>query len=124
MIVVDTDILIWLLRGNQDIADKFIDLAENTNGNIFITPIQIAEICAGIRKNEEEDTEIFFRRCQIINIDFNIGKQAGIYMSLYKKSHNVTIADSLIAATAKMKSFKIWTLNKKHYPMFSIEEFI
>jgi predicted nucleic acid-binding protein len=45
-------------------------------------------------------------------------------MKKYRKSHNVTIADSLVAASARVHSFSLWTLNKKRYPMFKSDEFI
>ncbi len=35
-------------------------------------------------------------------------------MSQNLKSHNVAMADALIGACAKINSFKIWTLKKKH----------
>ena len=59
MIVVDTDVIIWLLRGDEQIKEQFSEIIDQTGGFIFITPIQVAEIYAGIRDNERIDTEIF-----------------------------------------------------------------
>ncbi len=124
MIVVDTDILIWILRGNKDILKKFIALAKETKGNLYLTPVQVAEIYSGIREKEIEKTALFLKNLLLLVIDYKIGKTTGDYMSKYKKSHNVTLADALTASCAKNNNFKIWTLNKKHYPMFTEKEFV
>jgi predicted nucleic acid-binding protein len=41
----------------------------------------------------------------------------------YGKSHAVTMADALVGAVARINAFKLWTLNKKHYPMFEAKDF-
>ncbi len=45
-------------------------------------------------------------------------------MQTYRKSHHVTLSDSLIAASTVLNNLKIWTLNKKHYPMISQKDFV
>jgi len=59
-----------------------------------------------------------------LQLDDQIGKTAGEYINVYGKSHAVTLADALIAAAAKTNSLKIWTLNRKHYPMLGDKDFI
>jgi hypothetical protein len=124
MILIDSDIIIWILRKKEDIKQKFISLSEQYEALIFITPIQIAEIYAGLKKKEKIDTEIFLNELLHLPIDKQVGQLAGEYLNLYSKSHSVTLADALIAASAKKNNLKIWTINKKHYPMFSEEEFV
>jgi len=124
MILVDTDVLIWILRGKKEVVEKLREQVIQYNGLIFITPVQVAEIYAGLKENERDKVMSFFQSLRTVVIDYDTGKLAGKFMNKYKKSHNVTIADSLIAATVKRQSFKLWTLNKKHYPMLRQEEFI
>ncbi len=124
MIVIDTDILIWILKGNEEIKRRFTQLITETSGHVFITPVQIAEIYAGIKEKERIKTENFLESLNIVDIDKQVGKLAGDFINNYGKSHNVTIADALIGASAKVNSFKLWTLNKKHYPMFEDKEFL
>ncbi|MDL1956046.1 MAG: hypothetical protein LWW95_03190 [Candidatus Desulfofervidus auxilii] len=57
MIVLDTDILIWLLRAREDIKIKFIKVTKETEGNLYITPIRIAEIYAELKPKEKEFVE-------------------------------------------------------------------
>jgi hypothetical protein len=123
MIVIDTDVLVFILRGNESIKRRFKELVLQTEGYIFITPIQIAEIYSGLRDKEKIKTEHFLESFGVIDIDRRVGEVAGVLMNRYGKSHNVTMGDSLIGAATKINRFKLWTLNKKHYPMFEEKEF-
>lgn len=123
MVVIDSDILIWILRGDENIKLRFTKLVAETDGYVFITPVQIAEVYSGIREKERVKTESFFESLNVIDIDKEIGKLAGEFMSKYGRSHNVTMSDALIGAAAKIQGFKLWTLNRKHYPMLKDDEF-
>lgn len=124
MVMVDTDIIIWILKGNDDIKSKFRDITNQTDGLMFLTPIQIAEIYAGIRENERVSTEIFLDSFIVLTVDGKTGKLAGEFVNKYKKSHNVLIGDAIIAAVTKLHGLKLWTLNKKHYPMLEMNELV
>src|SRR5712692_5043563 len=39
------------------------------------------------------------------------------YLARYAKSHGVEIADALVAAAAAVSGLRLWTLNRKLYPM-------
>ena len=123
MIILDTDILIWVLRKNKEIKNKLIKATLETDGGLYITPIQIAEIYAGIRALEEKIIKKFLNSFNIIPIDVQIGELAGRFINQYRKSHSVEIADATIAAASIVNNFKLWTLNKKHYPMIKKENF-
>jgi predicted nucleic acid-binding protein len=123
MLVIDTDVLIWILRGDKAIEKAFRDVIAETEGYVFITPVQVAEIYAGIKTRERAKVENFLDVLNVIGIDRNTGKLAGTFMNEYGKSQNVTMADALIAASTKKHLFKLWTLNKKHYPMFEDKDF-
>jgi len=38
MIILDTDVLIWILRGREDFIKKFEKLVEQTNGELYLNP--------------------------------------------------------------------------------------
>jgi hypothetical protein len=40
-----------------------------------------------------------------------------MYIARYSRSHGVEIADALVAAAAATTGLRLWTLNRKHYPM-------
>ncbi len=119
MLMLDTDILIWILRGRQDEMLKFEKYTREHEGIICITPIQVSEIYAGMKEQEEIETSLFLQRFHLVDLDFHIGVLAGKFMNKYQKSHSVTMSDALIAAACKMLGVSLWTYNTKHYPMLS-----
>jgi hypothetical protein len=123
MVVADTDILIWILRQDQALVERFKNTLLETNGHVFITPVQVAEIYSGMRPKEKVKVETFIDALNILDIDKRMGKLAGEFLHHYGKSHSVTMADALVGAAAKVNVFKLWTMNKKHYPMFERGEF-
>ncbi len=94
------------------------------NEKLFVTPIQISEIYAGLLEKERIDTALFLEALPCLEINDRIGKLAGEYLNMYQKSNAVTLADAMIAACSKIYNLKLWTLNKKHYPMLGKSEFI
>src|SRR5574337_563042 len=123
MVVADTDILIWILRQDRALIERFRNAIRETSGHVFITPVQVAEIYSGIRPKEKVKVEMFVESLNILDIDKRIGKLAGDFLHGYGKSHSVTMADALVGAAAKINVFQLWTMNKKHYPMFEDDEF-
>ena len=124
MIILDSDVLIWILRGKEEIKGKLEQIINETNGKVFITPIQIAEIYSGLRKNEILDTELFLDSFNEITINNKIGKIAGNFMNKYMKSHNLLLPDAIMAACSKFSGYRLWTLNTKYYPMLTKKDFL
>jgi predicted nucleic acid-binding protein len=122
-ILLDTDIVIWLLRKNETYTNTFIE-AQN-NGNLFLlSPIVSAEIYAGAFKKEYHTIEQLFNFFEPLALDTYTGKIAGEYANKYRKSHHtISLEDYLLAATAKQEKALLWTGNRKHYPMSSDIEF-
>jgi len=123
MIMIDTDILIRIFRKKPEIKARFDQAVRDVQGDVYVTPIQVAEIYGGIRKSERAETAAFFQAIRHLEITEAIGQQAGEFMNQYQKSHNVTLADALIAAASSRHHFRLWTLNRKHYPMMLPEHF-
>jgi predicted nucleic acid-binding protein len=124
MILVDTDIIIWILRGDEGLRDSFKKIVKETGGDVFVTPVQFAETYAGVRPKEEKRVDKFFSSLKTTVVNNDTGKLAGTFMKQYRKSHNVTLADAFVAASSRLNHFKLWTNNKKHYPMLDEDEFV
>jgi len=124
MILMDTDVIIWILRGDETVSSAFKKIVSDTEGQVYFTPVQSAEIYAGIREKEELKVERFFSSLNCIAIDTDAGRLAGGFMKQYRKSHNVTLADALVAACSRVNNLKLWTINKKRYPMLEEGEFV
>jgi predicted nucleic acid-binding protein len=70
-----------------------------------------------VRPGEETLTEAFFHTRGEVVLDALVGRRAGGYLSRYSRSHGVQIADALVAAAATTAGLRLWTLNRRHYPM-------
>lgn len=115
MYLIDTDILIWVLRKNKKYADLLKNLARK--GSLTISTITIAEIYKNIYPAELLKTENLLNELQSFDVTPLIAKQAGLYWQNYsKKLKNLNIIDCLIAATANINEATLVSLNKKHFP--------
>ena len=123
MIVVDSDVIIWILRGDNQITERFKNAVVENNGNVFVTPIQLAEVFAGMLPKEKTIVDDFFDSLEILAIDGKSGRLAGEFLNRFGKSHNVTLTDALVAAVSRVTGCELWTRNRKHYPMFRENDF-
>jgi len=105
--MLDSDIIIWLLRGNREILAAFDAAVREEKGNVCISPVQLAEIRAGMRDNERVQVERMLATFRIIPIEEKAGVVAGEYLRQYAKTHSVTLADAFVAATDLMPSPKM-----------------
>lgn len=111
---MDTDILIDFLRG-YDKAIKFVD---DFSSRIVLSSIVVAELYAGVKgKKELTVLENFISVFRVIPVTEEIAKAGGLYKRDFGRSHNVGLADAILAATAEIENARLKTLNVKHYPM-------
>jgi predicted nucleic acid-binding protein len=111
---VDTNILVDSLRGKTE-AKRFLSTSKTS---FSISVVSVAELYAGLRNAYELDQLQKFLTTFIIHpVDEKIAALAGKYLNQYAKSHNVGIADAMIAATAVTSGEQLATLNVKDFPM-------
>jgi predicted nucleic acid-binding protein len=119
MYLIDTDILIWVLRGNKKYEIYLQEL--KNNGSLSISTITIAEIYKNIYPSEMVKTENLLQELQTWDVTESIAKQGGLYWQQFsKKLKNLNLTDCLIAATANINNLKLVTLNIRHFPMHDI----
>jgi predicted nucleic acid-binding protein len=116
-VFIDSDILIEVLRArNASIRSSWEQLAF-AGTPILYSPITAAEIWAGARAYESELTARIFRPLRCVPVDHAAGELAGEFLRRYAKSHSLELPDALIAASAHQHHARLWTRNRKHYPM-------
>lgn len=111
--IIDTDVLIWYMRGNQ----KAYDLIENLPP-FYISVITYMELVQGMRnKNELNELRKALRLWQtkILYVTEDISSKALFFMERHYLSHSLEIADALIAATSIVNALTLITGNDKHY---------
>ena len=118
-IFLDSDVVINILKKKDETIKMLKSLK---NSRFFISPIVVAEIYARARDKELEDIEKLFSYFESVDIDITVGRLAGEYAKKYKKAYNkISLEDYLISSSVKVHNLKLWTYNKKYYPMDDIE---
>ncbi|OKY76713.1 MAG: VapC toxin family PIN domain ribonuclease [Desulfobulbaceae bacterium DB1] len=111
--VIDTDVLIWYMRGNE----KAYQLIENSN-NFFISVITYMEVVQGLRNKKELvqlRKALHEWKTQILYVSEEVSAKAMFYVEQHFLSHSMQLADALIGATAIAYGLPILTGNDKHY---------
>ena len=99
MTIVDTDIVIDAGRGVREAVDCLKNIkASSTLAISVITQMELMVGCGN--KSELQKLEKFLKQFQIIKLNEAISDKAMELLRLYRLSHGLLIADSLIAATA------------------------
>jgi predicted nucleic acid-binding protein len=115
-VLLDTDVIIEVLRGRRQIAEAILDL-EARGIRTHACAVSWAEVHAGLRPGEEALTQAFLEQRAEVVIDVETGRRAGQYLARYAKSHGLELADALIAAAATTAGLSLWTQNRHDYPM-------
>ena len=112
MIILDTNILIEILKGNE----ATIKTVQTFNERLLISSITVMELYYGaINKAEIKKLERFLSLFQVEHLNENISLKSILLIKTYAKSHNLDIPDSLIAATAIVSECKVFTYNLKDF---------
>ncbi len=111
--IFDTDVIIWVLRGNAKAA-RAVDAAEAR----ALSVVSYMELLQGARdKAEVRAIKAFLTdmRFSLLPLTEDIGHRASIYMEEYGLAIAMSMADALIAATAIEAHEPLITGNDKHY---------
>jgi predicted nucleic acid-binding protein len=112
-LIIDTDVLIWELRGNKKAKEKI-----HRNIPFSISVVTYIELVQRMRNKQE--LNIFIKQITgwdvtIIQINSDISTRAMIFIEEFFLSHSMALADALIAATCINTSDVLLTANAKHY---------
>ena len=111
--LIDTDVLIWYLRGNEN-ARKIIC----ANVPFKISVISYIELLQGTRNKKELlalQKQLKFWSTEIIQINDNISTRAMFFVEDYYLSNSLEFQDAVIAAAAIESRDVLLTANDKHY---------
>ena len=111
-IVLDTNILIEILKGNQETVTK----VQSFENELCISAITVMELFYGaINKAEVKKLENFILLFTVIHTNENISRKAINLVKQYAKSHTLDIPDSIIASTALTLECELFTYNTKDF---------
>jgi predicted nucleic acid-binding protein len=122
--LVDTDVLIWYMRGNPRAAQALDRLQ-----HLSLSAVTYMELVQGLRTKRELQTlraALRSLNTAILPIDETISNKAMFYIEEHFHSHSLRLADALIGATAVTHGMPLLTANTKHYKVIkelNIEKF-
>ena len=111
--IFDTDILIWVQRGNKKAA-RLIEKDEDRHLSIQ----SYMELLQGAKnKTHHQYVKDFISEFEFSILPFteNIGHRALIYVAEYALSSNMRAGDAIIAATAVEYNMTLVSSNSKHF---------
>ena len=111
--IIDTDVLIWFLRGNEKAEKAVIEAIP-----FSISIVTYMELLQGMRnKQEMEKMKNAFAKMKvsIVPISEEISYKAAEYVEMYSLSHSMEMADAFIASTCINSQEVLMTANDKHY---------
>lgn len=114
---IDSDILIWHLRGDTRAERLLWALCGDSGIELWIGALQRAEVVFFMRPSEEAVTLAFLSYFKTEPVTQQIVDEAAALYRQWHSSHGVGINDAMLAATVRRTGGKIYTLNKKQYPM-------
>jgi len=116
--LVDTDILIDVLRGREWAKDYLHEKVEEAT--LYCSVITVAEVYAGMRENERDRTITLIEGFFILPVTLKVAEEAARFKR-EAKSHSLELDDCMIAATAHTEKAVLATKNRKHYPMKEVQ---
>lgn len=111
--IFDTDIFIWLERGNPKAARVVEQATER-----FIAVQTYLELLQNARDSRQHKiTKQFLKDFgfKVLPLSDNIGHRASVYIEEYALSHGLRAGDALVAATATEHNMPLCSGNAKHY---------
>ena len=117
IVLLDTTVLIDVLRGRQDRRTLLAELA--VSGHTLATAaINLGEVYAGMLPEEETQTEFFLGSLECYSMTAAIARRAGKLKGLLgRKGRTVALADMMVAATALEHGLTLMTDNRKDFPL-------
>jgi predicted nucleic acid-binding protein len=113
MMLFDTDIFIWVQRGNK----KAVSLMEDTDERYLSVQTYLELLQNAQNKDQHRQTKDFLKTFDFAVLPFteNIGHRACVYIEEYALPNGLRAGDAIIAATATENNLTLLTSNAKHF---------
>lgn len=111
--LVDTDVLIWYMRGNENAYDAIESL-----DRFSISAVTYMELVQGMRNKSELNAlrrALHGWNAGVLYLSEEISAKAVFYVEQHFLSHSLQLADALIGATAIAHGLPLMTGNDRHY---------
>lgn len=114
---IDSDVFIWHLRGQKKARNFLRGLRDEGEYDLWTGAMQRAEVVFFMREHEAVSTLELLSQFQTEPVDQALVDEAGALFRKWNPAHGIDVNDALLAASARRTGGRIFTLNRKHYPM-------
>jgi predicted nucleic acid-binding protein len=119
--LLDTDLIIWYLRGRQH-ARQWVDQL-TPEGVPCCCALSVTEIVLGMRPGEAAATRGLLNALTVIPVDRRIAWRASELIRDYaRRGVTLDFVDATIAATCLIYGLVLATYNVRHYPMSGLQK--
>lgn len=120
-LLLDTSVLIDVLRGRNRRRELLAELVR-AGHSISTTTLNIAEVYAGMRPNEEASTEAFLSGLGVHELNGSAARMAGKLRAMWqRKGRTLSLADTIVAAIAIEMGCTLLTDNRTDFPMPEVQ---
>jgi hypothetical protein len=113
MILIDSDVLIWLTRGHAGAKARLAQI--NPWRISTITYLELAQGCRNKDELQRVKRGLALQQTQILPLTPAISERASALVEAHALADGLQLADALIAATALEHSLTLLTGNTKHF---------
>lgn len=107
--MVDTDVLIWVLRGKSEAIAWMEDAARQ--GNLLCSVLTVSELFRMVRREELRKTETLLDVLQVVPVLYEDARRAADLM----RKHGPGFVDCHIAAAALRLDAQMMTYNRRDF---------
>jgi hypothetical protein len=114
---IDSDILIWHLRGLPQATELLRRVEAEAGTELWLGALQRAEVVFFMRPKEYGPTMTVLSRFKTASVTQPIVDRGAELYRRWHPSCQLDVNDAILAATVLETGGTIYTLNVKHYPM-------
>jgi predicted nucleic acid-binding protein len=120
-LLLDTSVLIDVLR-SRNRRREFLAEIVRAGHSLTTTTLNVAELYAGMRPDEESKTEVFLEGLECFELTGAAARFAGKLKNTWaRKGHTLALADTIVASVAIERRCTLLTDNRKDFPMNEVQ---
>lgn len=118
-IVIDTDILIWYLRGNTHAKDSLAKIPLENRWTSQLVHMELIQGCRSVIERSFVSQLLRENFARILPVSEIIGERAVQILEQYAITTGIRLVDAFIAAQCLEEGATLFTGNVKHYKKIS-----